>query len=75
MDIQWLFNALWAVLMLLGGWVLKTVHGDTRTTKKDFDDYREYVNETFARRDDLKDHTDRIYRILERIETKIDQHG
>lgn len=62
---------------MVGGAFIKFQNDHIRSIDNDLKEFKEYVPEVYARRDDVKDGFDRMYRILERIEGKVDQqkHG
>lgn len=53
--LQWLLDATLGVVMLLGGFVLKSFRADHQALVKRHNDLEHSIPETYARRDDVKD--------------------
>lgn len=68
MDIQHLFDAVLAALAAGVGFVARTLHMRLTVTE----DKIANLHLTYVKRDDFKEHVDRVYDILQRIEDKLD---
>lgn len=72
MDIQTLFNASVAAILMLAGWVLRTVWDAVNELKRDMKEIERNLPDTYVRRDDYKDDMKEVKEILHAIFDKLD---
>ena len=72
MDIQTLFNASVAAILMLAGWVLRTVWDAVNELKRDMKEIERSLPDTYVRRDDYKDDMKEVKEILHAIFDKLD---
>lgn len=72
MDGQSLFNVMFSVVGFLGGFILKAMWDAIRSLQKDITDMQSSVSSNYVRRDDFRDHAQRLEDVLSRIERKLD---
>lgn len=72
MEPQTLINGLFAVVGSLGGFVLKTCWDAMTSMRRDLVSLQESISRNYVRRDDFRDHAQRVETVLDRIEAKLD---
>lgn len=72
MDSQVLFNAIFGAVLLLTGWVLRTIWDAVKDLKDDIQSIERSLPETYVRRDDYKDDMKEVKEILHAIFDKLD---
>ena len=72
MDIQTIFNAVVGAVLMLSGWVLRSIWDAVRDLKKDIQEIERNLPETYVRRDDYKDDMKEVKEILHAIFDKLD---
>lgn len=75
MDIHNILDTAFGLILALFMWVLKVLHSDNQATKKNLEEFKDHIPGTYARRDEVDKQFDRVVRILERIEDKVDRHN
>ena len=69
---QTIINWSFAVVGALGGFILKATWDALATMRKDMADLTAAINRDYVRRDDFKDHAQRVEAMLARIFQKLD---
>lgn len=69
---QTVINGLFAVCGALGGGVLKAMWDAMNQLRKDLAALQKSISENYVRRDDFKDHAQRVETLLDRIYEKLD---
>jgi hypothetical protein len=72
MDAQHIIDLLFGVCGVLIGAVLRTMWADLKTQTKALADLNEKIGREYVRRDDFKDHAQRVEDMLSRIFDKLD---
>lgn len=72
MDLQVIFNAIFGAVLLLSGWVLRTIWDAVTDLKNDIQNIERSLPETYVRRDDYKDDMKEVKEILHAIFDKLD---
>jgi hypothetical protein len=72
MDLQTLFNATVGAVLMLSGWILRTIWDAVNDLKKDMQEIERNLPETYVRRDDYKDDMKEVKEILHAIFDKLD---
>ena len=72
MDMQTLFNATVGAVLMLSGWILRTIWDAVNDLKKDVQEIERNLPETYVRRDDYKDDMKEVKEILHAIFDKLD---
>lgn len=72
MDAQTLINGLFALAGGLGGFILKATWDALGTLRRDLAKLQEGIVLSYVRRDDFRDHAQRVETVLDRIEQKLD---
>lgn len=77
---QWLFNAGYGVICILGGWLLNNIRDSIRELKRADENLAAKVSQIevlvagkYATRQELQEFATKIFDKLDRLETKIDQ--
>lgn len=77
MEFQTLLNALFGAVLMLSGWVLRTVWDAVNGLKRDIQDLERHLPDTYVRRDDYKDDMAEVkeilHKIFDRLENKVDK--
>ncbi|MGB0717718.1 MAG: hypothetical protein ACPGO7_00150 [Alphaproteobacteria bacterium] len=69
---QILFNAAFGALLLLSGWILRTIWDAVSTLKADLAEIERQLPSNYVRRDDYKDDIAEIKEFLREIFNKLD---
>lgn len=69
---QSLLNAVFGAILMLSGWILRTIWDAVNNLKKDLQELERGLPETYVRRDDYKDDMKEIKEILHAIFNKLD---
>lgn len=69
---QSLLNAVFGAILMLSGWILRTIWDAVNNLKKDLQELERGLPETYVRRDDYKDDMKEIKDILHAIFNKLD---
>lgn len=72
MEMQSLLNAVFGAILMLSGWILRTIWDAVNNLKKDLQELERGLPETYVRRDDYKDDMAEIKDILHKIFDKLD---
>lgn len=72
MEMQSLLNAVFGAVLMLSGWVLRTIWDAVNGLKRDIQDIERNLPETYVRRDDYKDDMTEVKEILHKIFDKLD---
>ncbi len=72
MDPQFLINAAFALAGALGGFLMKATWSEIKGLQGAMAELQKSIQTTYLRRDEFRDHAERIERALERIEAKMD---
>lgn len=72
-DWQSAFNVVAGLCGAIGGWLLRIVWDAMQQLRHDLQVLEKGLPETYARRDDVRDFTDRIDQRFDRIEEKLDR--
>lgn len=72
MDFQNWFEALVAVLGLIGGWVLRTLWMDTKELTQKVQGIELLVAGQYVKKEEIKQLSDSLFKKLDRIEDKLD---
>jgi len=72
MDPQFLINAAFTLAGMLGGFLMKATWSEIKGLQAALADLQKSIQTTYLRRDEFRDHAERIERALERIEAKLD---
>lgn len=72
MDTQTVINFLFGAVGTMGGFITKVMWDAIRSMQKDLTDMQSSISSNYVRRDDFRDHAQRIEDVLSRIELKID---
>ena len=74
---QTLFNAVFGAVLMLSGWILRTIWDAVNDLKKDLQDLERNLPDTYVRRDDYRDDMNEIkeilHKIFDRLENKADK--
>lgn len=77
MEMQTLFNAVFGAVLMLSGWILRTIWDAVNDLKKDLQDLERNLPDTYVRRDDYRDDMNEIkeilHKIFDRLENKADK--
>ena len=71
MDWQALFDLAFTVILLLGGALGSVLWGAVRELRLDLAKLRDSMPETYMRRDDFRQHAERVESALHRIEAQL----
>lgn len=66
-------NALFGILLAIGGWLLITLYGQVEKTQDDLHQLERATAQEYVRRDDLADVKASLIRIEEKLDTKADK--
>lgn len=69
---QNLINAAFGAILMLSGWVLRTIWDAVNGLKKDLQELERGLPETYVRRDDYKDDMSEVKDMLRAIFNKLD---
>ena len=69
---QSLLNAVFGAILMLSGWILRTIWDAVNNLKKDLQELERGLPETYVRRDDYKDDMKEVKEILHAIFNKLD---
>lgn len=72
MEFQTLLNALFGAVLMLSGWVLRTIWDAVNGLKRDIQELERNLPETYVRRDDYKDDMTEVKDMLKAIFNKLD---
>ena len=72
MELQVLFNAAIGAVLLLSGWILRTIWDAVSTLKADLAEIERQLPSNYVRRDDYKDDIAEIKEFLREIFNKLD---
>ena len=72
MESQDLINAAFGAVLMLSGWVLRTIWDAVNQLKNDLADLERNLPDTYVRRDDYKDDIAEVKSILREIFNKLD---
>lgn len=72
MEMQNLINAAFGAILMLSGWVLRTIWDAVNGLKKDLQELERGLPETYVRRDDYKDDMSEVKDMLRAIFNKLD---
>lgn len=72
METQVLINGAFAAVLMLSGWILRTIWDAVNTLKKDLADLERGLPDSYVRRDDYKEDIAEIKNILREIFNKLD---
>lgn len=69
---QSLFNAIFGAVLMLSGWILRTIWDAVNNLKKDLQDLERGLPDTYVRRDDYRDDMAEVKDMLKAIFNKLD---
>lgn len=69
---QSLFNAIFGAVLMLSGWILRTIWDAVNNLKKDLQDLERGLPDTYVRRDDYRDDMSEVKDMLKAIFNKLD---
>ena len=69
---QSLFNFAFGAILMLSGWVLRTIWDAVNNLKKDLQELERNLPDTYVRRDDYRDDMKEVKDILHAIFNKLD---
>lgn len=72
MEAQQIINVLFTIAGALSGIVLKAIWSALESMRLDLAILQRSLGDIYVRKDDYRDHTDRVERLLTRIEAKLD---
>lgn len=72
MEMQSLFNAIFGAVLMLSGWILRTIWDAVNNLKKDLQDLERGLPDTYVRRDDYRDDMSEVKDMLKAIFNKLD---
>ncbi len=72
MDPQTVVNWVFGLAGALVSFVLKSTWESLKEVARDLSALQKSIADTYVRRDDFKDHADRVEAVLTRIESKLD---
>lgn len=72
MEMQSLLNAVFGAVLMLSGWILRTIWDAVNGLKRDIQELERNLPETYVRRDDYKDDMTEVKEILHKIFDKLD---
>ena len=72
MEIQTIFNAVFGAVLMLSGWILRTIWDAVNDLKKDLQDLERNLPDTYVRRDDYRDDMTEVKDMLKAIFNKLD---
>ena len=72
MEMQSLLNAVFGAVLMLSGWVLRTIWDAVNGLKRDMQDLERNLPDTYVRRDDYRDDMTEVKDILHKIFDKLD---
>ena len=72
MEMQSLFNAIFGAVLMLSGWILRTIWDAVNNLKKDLQDLERGLPDTYVRRDDYRDDMAEVKDMLKAIFNKLD---
>ena len=74
---QSLLNAVFGAILMLSGWILRTIWDAVNNLKKDLQDLERNLPDTYVRRDDYRDDMtevkDILHKIFDRLDNKADK--
>ena len=74
---QSLLNAVFGAILMLSGWILRTIWDAVSNLKKDLQDLERGLPDTYVRRDDYRDDMtevkDILHKIFDRLDNKADK--
>jgi len=71
-EIQTIFNAVFGAVLMLSGWILRTIWDAVNDLKKDLQDLERNLPDTYVRRDDYRDDMTEVKDMLKAIFNKLD---
>jgi len=76
-EMQSLLNAVFGAILMLSGWILRTIWDAVNNLKKDLQDLERNLPDTYVRRDDYRDDMaevkDILHKIFDRLDNKADK--
>jgi len=72
MEYQNLLNSALGIVMIMAGWILRTVWTAVRDMQNDMKELERGLPDTYVRRDDYRDDMADVKRLLESISNKLD---
>lgn len=72
MELQSLLNAVFGAVLMLSGWILRTIWDAVSNLKKDLQDLERGLPDTYVRRDDYRDDMSEVKDMLKAIFNKLD---
>jgi hypothetical protein len=72
MDTQTTINALFGIVSFLSGFLLKATWDALKELRVDMATLRQSIADNYVRRDDFREHSDRVMNLLDKIYEKLD---
>lgn len=72
MELQSLLNAVFGAVLMLSGWILRTIWDAVSNLKKDLQELERGLPDTYVRRDDYRDDMSEVKDMLKAIFNKLD---
>lgn len=76
-NLQTILNMVFGVVLMLAGWILRTVWDAVKTLQSDIKEIERDLPSTYVRRDDYRDDMaevkDILHKIFDRLENKADK--
>ena len=72
MEFQTLLNALFGAVLMLSGWVIRTIWDAVNNLKRDIQEIERNLPDTYVRRDDYRDDMIEVKDMLKAIFNKLD---
>lgn len=72
MELQSLLNAVFGAVLMLSGWILRTIWDAVSNLKKDLQELERGLPDTYVRRDDYRDDMTEVKDMLKAIFNKLD---
>lgn len=72
MEAQAIINFAFGAVLMLSGWILRTVWDAVNNLKRDLQDLERNLPDTYVRRDDYKDDMAEVKEILHKIFDRLD---
>lgn len=76
-NLQTILNMVFGVVLMLAGWILRTVWDAVKTLQSDIKEIERDLPSTYVRRDDYKDDMAEVkeilHKIFDRLENKADK--
>lgn len=71
-NLQTILNMVFGVVLMLAGWILRTVWDAVKTLQNDIKEIERDLPSTYVRRDDYKDDMTEVKEILHKIFDRLD---